>query len=139
MKRSYKFPKMPKISNKVMQLALLFITIMIVGAIFMSQSNFYERFTNPPDATLEYYFMKKCPHCVEFNSVWNELSAKIKEENMNIALKKYDLQEKSNKEKIIKNNVTGAPTIIIDVKGKTTEFTGPRNVDDIVDFIKQNL
>ena len=133
MKRSYNLPK------NTIYLAFLLLIIVIIGAFLVSQSSFMERFTNPPDATLEYYFMKKCPHCVDFNPIWDKLSAKLKSENYNVAMKKYDLQEKANSEKISKNNVTGAPTIIMESKGKSIEFHGARSLDALVKFVKQNL
>jgi|SaaInlV_125m_DNA_1040241.scaffolds.fasta_scaffold04855_8 glutaredoxin len=133
MKRSYNLPK------KTVYLAFMLLIIVMVGVFFVSQSSFMERFTNPPDATLEYYFMKKCPHCVDFNSVWDKLGAKLKSEDYNIEMKKYDLQEKANGEKISQNNVSGAPTIIMVSKGKSVEFNGARSLDALVKFVSKNL
>ena len=133
MKRSFNLPK------KTIYLASILLIVSIVGVFFVSQSSFMERFTNPPDATLEYYFMKKCPHCVDFNPVWDKLSAKLKSENYNVEMKKYDLQDKANSEKISQNNVSGAPTIIMVSNGKSVEFNGARSIDALVKFVKQNL
>ena len=133
MKRSYNLPK------KTVYLAFMLLIIVMFGVFFVSQSSFMERFTNPPDATLEYYFMKKCPHCVDFNSVWDKLGAKLKSEDYNVEMKKYDLQEKANGEKISQNNVSGAPTIIMVSKGKSVEFNGARSLDALVKFVSKNL
>lgn len=116
---------------------LIVVTLMFIGmmAFVMYSSPYLESFTNS-GATLEYYYMQSCPHCTNFTPVWEELGQRVKNEKVKISLKKYDLQAPENKDRVDKNNVTGAPTIILQKDGKSSEYNGGRNVDAILKFIK---
>lgn len=116
---------------------LIVVTLMFIGmmAFVMYSSPYLESFTNS-GATLEYYYMQSCPHCTNFTPVWEELGRRVKNEKVKISLKKYDLQAPENKDRVDKNNVTGAPTIILQKDGKSSEYNGGRNVDAILKFIK---
>lgn len=116
---------------------LLVITVLFVGIMFfvMYSSPYLEKFTNSA-ATLEYYYMQSCPHCNNFTPVWEELGRRVKNEGISVSLKKYNLQAPENKVKVDKNKITGAPTIVLDKNGKSTEYHGNRTVEDILKFIQ---
>lgn len=118
-------------------LPLLVITVLFVGvmAFVMFSTPYLEKFTNS-GATLEYYYMQSCPHCNNFTPVWEELGRRVKQEGLSVSLKKYDLQSPENKVKVQKNKVTGAPTIILEKDGKSSEYNGSRTVDALMKFIK---
>jgi glutaredoxin len=116
---------------------LLVITVLFVGMMFfvMYSSPYLEKFTNS-SATLEYYYMQSCPHCNNFTPVWEELGRRVKNEGISVSLKKYDLQAPENKVKVDKNKITGAPTIILEKNGKSTEYHGNRSVEGLLTFIQ---
>jgi glutaredoxin len=96
----------------------------------------FEKFTNSP-ASLEYYYMKKCPHCKDFNTVWDGLKDRLASEKMEVNLVKIDLQDPKNKDKI--EDISGAPTIMF-VHDKTRkEYNGKRDLDEIVKFLKTEI
>lgn len=116
---------------------LLVITVLFVGMMFfvMYSSPYLEKFTNS-SATLEYYYMQSCPHCNNFTPVWEELGRRVKNDGLSVSLKKYDLQAPENKVKVDKNKITGAPTIILEKNGKSTEYHGNRSVEGLLTFIQ---
>jgi len=116
---------------------LLVITVLFVGMMFfvMYSSPYLEKFTNS-SATLEYYYMQSCPHCNNFTPVWEELGRRVKNDGISVSLKKYDLQAPENKVKVEKNKITGAPTIILEKNGKSTEYHGNRSVEGLLTFIQ---
>ena len=44
-----------------------------------------ERFTNA-SKTLEYFYMPSCPHCKDFNPVWEELEDEVTRENIELRM-----------------------------------------------------
>lgn len=119
---------------------LLVITVLFVGMMFfvMYSSPYLEKFTNS-SATLEYYYMQSCPHCNNFTPVWEELGRRVKNDGISVSLKKYDLQAPENKVKVEKNKITGAPTIILEKNGKSTEYHGNRSVEGLLGWLGGQL
>lgn len=119
----------------VLGLLLILIIIIIFAGGFYKR---FEKFTNPP--TLKYFYMETCPHCTDFNPVWDKLESKITNDKINIKLVKYNLHDGNSGEKeASKYEVSGAPTIILDdINNKAIEYKGNRTVDDIITFIKEN-
>lgn len=120
-------------------LAILFIGAMIF--LFVSKP-YLEGFTNSDtqssNKAIFYYFcMKTCGHCNDFNSTWEELNDKMKENNKVQLMKVYvNEQEELSK----KYNVKGVPTLILQVPNKKSiEYTGDRTVSGISSFIQENL
>lgn len=118
---------------------LFVVTIMFIGVMMfvMYTKPYLEKFTNS-GATLEYYYMQSCPHCNNFTPVWEELGRRVKQEGISVSLKKYDLQSPENKAKVQKNKITGAPTLILEKNGTSSEYQGSRTVEALLTFIKSS-
>jgi len=125
----------------VLALAVILLTVMLFGKPI-------ERFTNGGSSkskgskgstkTLEYFYMPSCPHCKDFNPVWDEVTSKISEEDVAVRTQKLNLLE-DGEEHGKKYNVNAAPTILlITDDGDVKEYKGPREADAIMSFIKDN-
>ena len=111
---------------------ILAVVIPVVYVMFYKR-HYFEMFTNPP--TLRYIYMQSCGHCKNFNPVWEELKTEVEKQSINIKLEKLDLQAEENKEKC--EGISGAPTIVyIGTDDKSTEYKGERNVNEIINFLK---
>lgn len=115
-------------------LAMLFITILVLGGLVFFKRQ--ERFTNPSERTLEFYYMKSCPHCTDFEPTWEKLKKELVKNNIAIKTVKYDLMgDGEQRANLFK--VSGAPTILITDGDKLLkEYTGPRTVESLVAFVK---
>jgi hypothetical protein len=112
-------------------LVLLIIIVIVVGGFYKR----FEKFTNPKEFTLKYFYMESCGYCKDFNSVWDNLTETIK--NTNLETVKYDIRDNgpgADAAELYK--VKGAPTIIlVDNKKKFYEYNGNRTLEDIKKFI----
>ena len=81
--------------------------------------------------TLYYFYMDKCPYCIQFESTWKKLQKEVK----NIHYKKINGPKRK---KMIKEfNVSQYPTLILESKGKRTTFEGDdRTLSLLKDFIQ---
>ena len=133
--KSFKTPKGTDYSFWVLPIVIVCFIFIGVLAFVMMGKPYLEGFTNT-ESVLEYYFMESCPHCNNFTPIWEELQTRAKKEKIQVSFKKYDLQSPENKEKVEKNKISGAPTIILEKNGKSTEFKGSRSVESLIKFIK---
>jgi thiol-disulfide isomerase/thioredoxin len=133
--KSFKTVKGTDYSSWVLPIvSICFIFIGVMAFILMGKP-YLEEFGNS-ESILEYYYMQSCPHCTTFTPMWEELGLRVKKEGINVSLKKYDLQAPENKEKVQKNKISGAPTIVLVKNGKSVEFKGSRSVESLLKFIK---
>jgi thiol-disulfide isomerase/thioredoxin len=141
---SLKVSKSPKSSNSssigillVLGLLVMLIIIVIVIGGFYKRN---EKFTNPKEFTLQYFYMENCGYCKEFNDTWKELEDKFTL-NPKVNTIKYDIRDEgvgTNAAELY--NVRGAPTIIlVDNKKKYYEYNGNRTVDNIINFVESKI
>lgn len=113
--------------------ALLIIVILILGTVLLFKK--VEGFSNSVK-TLEYYYMKSCPHCKDFNPVWDKLDAEFKKNNINVKTVKYDMMG-DGEERSRRFEVSGAPTLLLTKDDKLVkEYVGARTVESIIAFVK---
>lgn len=114
-------------------LVVLIIVVIIVGSFYKRK----EKFTNPKEFTLQYFYMETCGYCKDFNDTWTKLEETLKN-NSTVNTIKYDIRDNSVGTEAAKlYDVKGAPTIIlVDNKKKYYEYNGNRTVEDIAKFIK---
>lgn len=100
----------------------------IIGTIV--GSSYKEKFTN--QKTLVYIYMDNCPHCQNFEPIWNKIVNKVKEDKTysNLTTKKLNINNDEIKD------VNSAPTIMILPSKKTYEET--RDVDKILNWAIKN-
>lgn len=109
--------------------------IMIALVIIFFTMNPIEKFGNSTKS-LEYFYMPSCPHCKDFNPVWEELKNKVSKQGIDIKMEKYDIVG-SGEERAKKFDVSSAPTILLTDGDKLLkEYNGNRNVDSILAFLK---
>lgn len=119
---------------------VLVTTLIIISAALFLSMNFTEYFTQPnvyqePLATLEYFYLETCPHCIEFSPTWEAAVAKVKSENMKVQLVKYNANDKDvGAQRAELFNVKSFPTVLY-VKNSPTEYNGERTVDGIIAFL----
>lgn len=87
-------------------LGLIFIILYFTG--FFKKENMTE--VNIPNKKIVLYYANWCPHCVDFEPIWNKLETKEKLKQMYI-FEKYDCAKDKTCEK--ESAVEGFPTIII--------------------------
>lgn len=131
----------PKMPNDWLFYVMVFLGLVIFGVLVyvLFSGKCFESFTDGDGPVLYYFYMKTCPHCNDFNPVWEEVSKKMKEADMKVSLKKLDLQDEANKELVDKFGVSGAPTIMFANGDKTAEFNAERTSDAVVQFVKSQM
>lgn len=78
------------------------------------------------------YHANWCGHCTRFQPEWEKLNKM--EELKDVELVSYEYSK--NKNEIDKANITGFPTIHVEVNGKVEEYSGQRNADAIKEYLK---
>ena len=118
--------------NMITIFAILLLILIVLLSFAYSKYNI-EKFSS--EKLLEYFYMPSCPHCLDFNPIWEELEKKISNEHIALRMQKHNLMDDDELAK--KYNINAAPTIIlIKDDGKIKEYNGPREVDAIISFIK---
>jgi len=77
--------------------------------------------------TLKLYYSNGCHHCKTFHPIWNETCNKL--DSINVKHEEIDINK-------VETSVDGVPTIILSKNGKDIEYTGPRETESILKFIK---
>jgi thiol-disulfide isomerase/thioredoxin len=135
--KSSKSPKSSGSSNGIWLvlglLVILIIILIVIGGFYYKN----EKFTNPKEFTLQYFYMENCGYCKEFNDIWIELENTIIN-NPKVNTIKYDIRDEGVGTSAAElYNVRGAPTIIlVDNKKKYYEYNGNRSVNDIMKFVE---
>ena len=123
------------LTNKYFYIAIIFLVLLIIGLVYLFKKK--EHFGNEETGnskTLEYYYMESCPHCKDFNPVWDKLSTEFQKQNIKIKLEKYDIMG-AGQDRAQKFNVSGAPTILLTKNDKLVkEYTGPRTFEGLKTF-----
>lgn len=112
---------------------VMLIALFIVAVIVLGYIKPLEYFSNEP--TLEYFFMKTCPHCENFSPIWDNIVSNINKEKLNVKAVKYDLNG-NGKQRAEEFDVHSAPTIYYVDGDKKTMYDGPRSVEGIIAFVK---
>lgn len=87
----------------------LIVALIIIVALFTLYIN-AEPFNNKSKCVVEYYSLSRCPHCVDFNPLWEKF------ENSCDSCKKYvaDKDDTADvKKRLEKFNINSFPTIIV--------------------------
>jgi thioredoxin-related protein len=138
--KSSKSPKSSGSSNGIWLvlglLVILIIIVIIIGGFYKRN----EKFTNPKEFTLQYFYMETCGYCKEFNDTWKELEDILKL-NPKVNTIKYDIRDEGVGTSAAElYNVRGAPTIIlVDNKKKYYEYNGNRTVENITKFVESKI
>ena len=86
--------------------------------------------------TIEYYYMETCPYCVEFNTVWDEVTKNKAKYNLNnVQFEKYEIAKNQSRAK--KFNINSAPTVIaVDKQSDAivSKFIDARDVEFFVKY-----
>ena len=119
---------------------LIFVGILIIVMMFGKP---VESFTNSKKKnkhvkTLEYFYMPSCPHCKDFNPIWDEVTTKVSQEDIAVRTQKHNLMG-DGEELGKKYHVNAAPTILlISDDGNVKEYKGPRETKAIIAFLKDS-
>jgi protein disulfide-isomerase-like protein len=74
-----------------------------------------------------------CGHCRNFKPTWEAMKNSL----TNIDFKTYDAD---NDESVMsKYGIQGFPTIVLEKNDKVIEYNGERSVDNIIQFVNENL
>ena len=73
-----------------------------------------------------------CGHCNHFMPVWNKLQS----EKLNAKLTTFDSD--LNRDKINEYKIQGFPTLMLKSNNKLVEYSGPRDIESIKNFVKNN-
>jgi thioredoxin-like negative regulator of GroEL len=131
--------KISKVNQQYLNYFYVFAGIFIFGLLvyfLLSSRMNVEMFSN--DDILAYFYMESCPHCKDFDVVWKSLEKEVAAKKLPVKLVKYDIHAVENKSKVNQFNISGAPTVYF-VGAKNIEFTGERNVEELVKFISASI
>jgi thioredoxin-like negative regulator of GroEL len=95
--------------------------------------------TNTNDsAKLKLYYTDWCGHCTKFKPIFDgKLKQMIKSLNIPVKLEAIDCDK--NPDEANKNNISGYPTLILEVNDKLIKYEGDREAEKIIEFIKKNI
>ena len=116
-------------------LLLVFIAAVILIA---NKQQIYEGFFN--NYRVEYYYMKDCGHCNDFNPIWEKL--KNAGGFTRITLKKFGTDSQEGRERLELMKITSFPTIVIVDNSREdpviiASFNDVRSYEKLNEFIKK--
>lgn len=91
-----------------------------------------------PSFILYNFTSPNCPYCRAFEPIWQNLTEQL-ESLPNIETQKVDITQPENENLAFYYNVENVPTIILVTPNSTVEFSGPRTLRDIQNFIVQQM
>ena len=96
--------------------------------------------TEKPTAlfTLYKFFKDTCVHCNNFKPVWDELAAKMVNNDI-INIVEIDVTNPENEQLVFYYNVEGLPTVILVTPNSIVEYPGNRTLQDLENFIESNI
>ena len=90
------------------------------------------------NAKLKLFYADWCGHCKRFKPVFDgELKQLVSSSNIPVKLEAVDCDR--NPQMASKYNVSGFPTLILEVNNKPIEYQGQRKSENIIQFIKEHL
>jgi len=81
------------------------------------------------------FYAPWCGHCKKLAPVWDELAGVTKEAVPNLIIAKIDATANSLPDTV---SISGFPTLILFKNGQKTIYSGPRDVDSLVAWLKTN-
>ena len=122
--------------SHILILCILLILLVLLY-LYKHQNQYYEGFEN--SKSLVICTMKGCGHCEkakgEFDKLLGESPISIGDNKINVKI----LDAQKDKDEILKYNVQGYPTILLDNEGSVMEYNGNRTYDGIMEFLKKSL
>ena len=101
-------------------------------------SNFAKVVNDESKDVLVEFYAPWCGHCKQFEPKYKQLAAKLKSEQPNLVIAKYDATANDAPEHF---NVEGFPTIYFAPSGKKStpvKYNGNRDLDDLTKFMKKH-
>tara|TARA_Y100000389_G_scaffold186336_1_gene206597 strand:- start:3109 stop:3507 length:399 start_codon:yes stop_codon:yes gene_type:complete len=112
----------------------LFIIIVSMISLFILLSIYYYyyhiEYFNNNDTFIEYYSLSTCPHCIEFNPLWETLDSPMS--------KKYVIDKDNVDDKLEKYDIEAFPTIIITKNGKKIDELDDRSCEALKEICKKH-
>jgi thiol-disulfide isomerase/thioredoxin len=97
-----------------------------------------EGFNDDNMAKLKLFYANWCGYCTEFKPIFDgELKDLILSSNIPVKLEAIDSDK--NKELANKYNISGFPTLILEVNNNLIKYEGKRDARNIIEFIKMHL
>lgn len=89
-------------------------------------------------AKLKLFYADWCGHCTKFKPIFDgKLKEMIKSLKIPVKLEAIDCDK--NPDEANKNNISGFPTLILEVNDKLIKYEGEREAEKIIEFIKKNI
>ena len=104
----------------------------------VSNGGFVREGFNDNSAKLKLFYADWCGHCTKFKPIFDgDLKNRIKLLNIPVILEMIDCTKKN--EEASKYDVTGYPTLILEVNNKIYNYEDDRESEKIIEFINKNL
>lgn len=97
------------------------------------RSEHFEDFEDTKEKSMVLFYAPWCGHCKNMMSDWDALQSKAPK---GVKIVKVNCDE--HPEVASRHNVEGFPTIVLFKGGKKIYFTGERNLENFLEFIKAN-
>lgn len=129
---------------KKIHLAIAVLLIAVFGGVLFYNVKFVdEKFTQPSLLTL--YYSPGCGHCQDFLPIWDgdatdekSLKFALNKQNVQVNLRKINVNDPANSELANEKKITGVPTLILTKDGQDIEFKNERTPANIALFVKSN-
>lgn len=131
----------------------MIVLVVIAYAVYSMTSKSHEGFLDAEDSeflntcddtkkpfTLIFFSMATCPHCRDFEPVWNQFESYAQSNEVLSNKMCVTRVSAENREMCRKFNVQGFPTIMLvdNRTRKTTEFKSARTLESLKSFVLQN-
>lgn len=130
-----KTPSSPKSYKGLFFGLLLVLAVLFLVAFFRARKEGFEGSTG----TLLYFYMPECGHCKKFTPEWEKIQPLVDKERASLRLNKVDGTDDANKDLVRQHNVTGFPTIILEVGSDSFEYKGDRTADAVFAWAMEKM
>jgi len=88
--------------------------------------------------TLYYFYNPGCGYCIQFESTWTALKQKLSGIH-ELSMIAVNASISQNDNLVFYYNIRGYPTIILSTPSKNVEYTGSRELNDLVEFVASHI
>lgn len=114
---------------------VVFLLLVVFALIVYTFMKRYEGFESK--ATLSYFYLPGCGWCQKFNPEWDRFVELIKEEDVDVMVRKVNAEEA--RDEVEKEKIQGFPHIHLKkASGERVDYEGERTAEALIEFVKEH-